>query len=380
MKKKAKTTFAYPAWAEVDLANIAYNYARLKQKAGPSIKMLAAVKADAYGHGMKQVAELLVKSKVDYFGVANIFEAKALRKAKIKTPVLVMGNVYVREQIKAAIKNNITLTAVDLNTAEKYNAVCNKNKKLKVHIKVDTGMGRLGIWHEHAFDQIVKIAKLKNLIIEGIFTHFPSADIDYDFTEKQIKLFEKLIKKLNQNQIKIGLVHAANSIAICRFKNSCLGTFNMARPGIMLYGLYPSEQRNIKLKPVLELKSRIMFIKPVSPGQTISYARTYKIEKPTRIATISIGYADGYLRSLSNKAYVKIRGKLYPVVGRICMDQTMVDIGLKAKLKVGDEVTLIGQDKKKIISTENLASLCETIPYEITCGISPRVKRVFKKY
>lgn len=371
----------YPAWAEINLANIKFNFLALKHKAGKQVKMLVAVKADAYGHGMLEVSKQLEDCKVDYLGVASVNEALALRKGNIKAPILVMGNVFDETQINQALHFQISLTVADLAGAKKINKFVSRGKKLKVHIKIDTGMGRIGIWHETAFADIVKICRMENLFVEGIFTHFASADADINFTNKQLFIFEQLINKLKQNHINIALVHAANSSALSRIKN--IGSlYNMVRPGIMVYGIYPCEsmQKQISLKPVLELKSRVVYLKQAEPGRTISYGRTYTVKTKTKIATVSIGYADGYVRALSNKAHVLINGKIFPVVGRVCMDQIMVNVGLSSKVKVGDIVTLIGREQTKIISAEKLASLCETIPYEITCGISARVKRLFKKH
>jgi alanine racemase len=371
-----------PAWAEINLANIKFNFLALKHKAGKRVKMLVAVKADAYGHGMLEVSQQLETCKVDYLGVASVNEALALRKGNIKAPILVMGNVFDENQIKQALEYQISLTVADLVGAKKINKFVSRGKNLKVHIKVDTGMGRIGIWHETAFTDILKICKLKNLFVEGIFTHFSSADTDIECTKKQLFIFEHLINKLRQNKIDMAFVHAANSSALCRMKNIGKGLFNMVRPGIMVYGIYPgkSMKKQVSLKPVLELKSRVSYIKQVEAGRTISYGRTYTAKAKTKIATISIGYADGYARALSNKAHVLINGKIFPVVGRVCMDQIMVNIGLSSKIKVGDIVTLIGRDKTKMILAEKLATLCGTIPYEIVCGISSRVKRLFKKH
>ncbi|MBU1088183.1 MAG: alanine racemase [Candidatus Omnitrophica bacterium] len=378
-----KKTLQYPAWAEINLSNIKSNFLRLKRKAGKGLKVLAAVKAHAYGHGMLEVSRQLEKCKVGYLGVASVSEALALRQGKIKTPILVMGNVYDQNQIKQAINARISLTVADLSGALNLSRIA-AEKKVKVHIKVDTGMGRIGIWHQEAYAHIIKIFKMKNLLIEGIFTHFPSADTDIDFTKQQVIIFKKLIERLNQNNIYIPLIHGANSSAIFQLKNYNPELFNMVRPGLMLYGMYPSPaiktKSRLNLKPVLQLKSRVVFLKTVDKGRSISYGRTYRAKTKTKIATVSIGYADGYSRALSNKAQVLIKGKLLPVVGRICMDQLMVDIGLSSKVKVGDIVTLIGSQQKKTIFSETLASLCNTIPYEITCGISARVKRVFKKH
>ena len=373
----------YPAWTEINLANIENNFKQLRKRAGAGMKMLIAVKADAYGHGMVEVSRRLAACGADYLGVASVNEALILRKNKIKSPILVLGSVYDPGQVRQALDNNISLTVAGLKGAELFNKIASSKNKLTVHIKIDTGMGRIGIWYENAFFEICRIRKMKNLDIQGIFTHFPSADSDLDFTRRQLKIFKTLIRRLKDAGMNIPMAHASNSIALSRLKAADIDFLNMSRPGIMVYGMYPAKpgkaDKSLNLKPALELKSRVVFIKKVSAGQTISYGRTHTISRPTRVSTISIGYADGYPRCLSNRGYVKIRGDLYPVVGRVCMDQTMVDIGIDSKIRVGDEVILIGDEKKLPLSAENIAALCETIPYEITCGISSRVGRVFKK-
>jgi len=248
-----------------------------------------------------------------------------------------------------------------------------------VHIKIDTGMGRLGLWHEQAEDIIARIIRLSHLDIEGIYTHFPSADTDMRFTRKQVAIFEALLRRLKKKNISFPLAHAANSIAVGRISASFL---TMVRPGIMLYGMYPDTRRHkdIALKPVLCFKTRVVYLKQVGAGRTISYGRTYTTKRKTTIATLPVGYADGYVRALSNKAKVLIRGKFFPVAGRICMDQTMVDVGSSSIIKIGDEVVLLGRQKGRTISAQELAAICRTIPYEITCWISSRVRRVFKNY
>jgi len=365
-----------PTWTEIDLANLAHNYFQIKKAVAKNVKILVAVKADAYGHGMIEVSRKLIQCKVDYLGVASMDEALSLRNAKINTSVLVMGVIFSKEEIDLALRLNITLTLTDYAMAQKIARHIPEGKRLKVHIKVDTGMGRLGMWHENAVDEIMKIKKIKNFFIEGVYTHFPSADEDIKYTRKQIAAFERLISCLKEKNMHVALTHAANSIATCRLKTSHM---NMVRPGIMLYGMHPRPGiGKIRLKPVLSLKTKIAYLKDVDPGRTISYGRTYIAKKKTSIATLPIGYADGYLRALSNKAKVIIRGKLYPIAGRICMDQTMVDVGHASKVKPGDEVIIIGQKKQLKISAEELGFLCDTIPYEITCGISNRVLRIFK--
>jgi len=368
-----------PTWAEINLKNLVFNYRQLRRLLLPKTKVLAAVKANAYGHGIFEVSRKLQSCGVDYLGVASIDEALFLRKKKIKTPILVLGTTFSASEVMPALAGNITLTVADYKGAKALNSQVNKPRKLKVHIKVDTGMGRIGMWHEQAQEEIIKISYLGSLHIEGIYTHLPSADTDVKFTHAQAEIFQKLITCLKARGIVFELVHAANSIGACILKSSYL---NMIRPGIMLYGIYPCKKSKklINLKPVLSLMTRIIYIKKVAKGRSISYGRTYVTKKPTRIITLPVGYADGYPRALSNKARVLIKGRFFPVVGRVCMDQTMVDIGLDTKVKLGEKVTLIGKDFDKVISAEELATACNTIAYETTCWISSRVPRLFKNH
>ncbi len=368
-----------PTWAQINLKNLEFNYRQLKRAAGKKVKVLAAVKANAYGHGILEVSRKLESAGVDYLGVASIDEALVLRYGKIKAPILVLGVAFSKNEMQLALKFNIALTVADYQYAQILNSQVPQKNKIKIHIKVDTGMGRLGVWHEQAKDQIIKIARLKNLSIEGIYTHFPSADTDIVFTRAQARIFTALIEELRQNKIDIELTHAANSIAACKLPGLCL---NMIRPGIMLYGIYPDKKLKfrIKLKQVLSLKTKITYLKTVDAGRSISYGRTYITKRKTRIATLPLGYADGYARALSNKAKVIIRGKKFPVIGRVCMDQTMVDVGIGSKVRIGDIVTLIGSQGTQEIHAEDLAFICNTIAYEITCWISSRVPRVFKNH
>jgi alanine racemase len=253
-----------------------------------------------------------------------------------------------------------------------------RNKTALVHIKIDTGMGRLGVWHRQAVSFVKKISKFKGLKIEGIYTHFPCADTDRVFTNQQIKNFNSLIQKLKQNNIQIPLCHAANSIAVIDYKDCHL---NLVRPGLMLYGIYPKEElkSKIKLKPVLTFKTKIIYLKKTPAGRSISYGRTHITRKPATIATLAVGYSDGYLRNLSNKSEVLIKGKRCKLVGRVCMDQTMVDLGNLKGVRTGDTVVLVGRQGKNRISLEELASLAGTISYELACSIGKNsAKRIFK--
>ncbi len=251
------------------------------------------------------------------------------------------------------------------------------NKIVPVHIKIDTGMGRIGIWHEQAYEVITQFKALSNIRLEGIYTHFASAARDSLFTNYQLEAFEGLLQRLAQAGINFPYRHAANSIALVDMKRA---HFNLVRPGIIIYGMHPkaSFARLLNLKPALSLKTKIVYIKDVPAGRSISYGRTFITEKPTRIATLPIGYADGYARILSNRASVLVRGERALVVGKVTMDQTMVDIGHIKGVEVGDEVVLIGKQNNASMTTEEIARVSKTIPYEIVCSITNRVPRVYK--
>lgn len=367
-----------PTWAEIDLEAIAHNYRTIKNHLTKGTKILAVVKANAYGHGMIEVSRRLVEEGVSYLGVASVDEAIALRSAKIKLPVLVLSSVLPKE-IKDAINYNLTFTICDRNLAKEIDKEARKtNKRVLAHIKIDTGMGRLGIWHKEADDLIEEVSSLKNIILEGLYTHFSSADEEEtNYTVEQINNFKGLIKELNGRRFNIPYVHAANSAGTILFKDS---HFNMVRPGLMIYGLYPNEaiSKTVKLKPALSLKTRIIFLKRTPAGRNISYGRTYTTDKETIIATLPIGYADGLNRRLSNSGEVIINGRRAPIVGRICMDHTMIDVGDVDGVKVGDEVVLIGAQGTERINAEDIARLLDTIPYEVVCWISARVPRIYK--
>jgi alanine racemase len=272
---------------------------------------------------------------------------------------------------------DITSTVCSVDFARALNRYTAKHrKKINVHVKVDTGMGRLGVWHKEAIHFIRNLKRLSHISIEGLYTHFPCADTDPKFTLKQIADFKNLINELQKCKIHIPLCHAANSMGIIGYKESY---FDMVRPGLMIYGLYPKDglEAEIKLKPAMSLKSKVIFIKKTPKGRTISYGATHITAKPTYIATIPVGYNDGYSRNLSNKAQVLIKGKFRRVVGRICMDQLMAD-AIKSDVKLGDVVTLIGRDKNNFISVEEISCLAGTIPYEIACGVGNGAKRFYK--
>jgi len=362
-----------PTWAEINLSNLTYNLNQIKKMLAPKTKVMVTIKADAYGHGLIPVAKRLVSDGADFFGVASIDEGIKLRNAGITLPILILG-LILKKDIEPVFRYKLTTTVCDEELALVLNNKARSyGKRVNVHVKVDTGMGRIGVLHQDAAELVKKIYKLKFINIEGIFTHFAFADMNKEFTLRQIGLFNRLIQRLNKEGINIPLVHAANSMGVIDYK---ISHFNMVRPGLVIYGLYPIEKLKVKLRPVLSLKTKVIFIKSVPQGFGISYGHDYITKRETRIATLPIGYGDGYPRNLSNKASVLIGGKRFNICGKICMDQIMIDVG-DSPVKIGDEVVLIGSQGKNKITTEDLARLSSTIPYEIVCGLGSRIPRIY---
>ena len=368
-----KEPFYRPTWAEIDLDALEHNFRQAKKIAGEKVKIMVTVKADAYGHGIIPVSRVLAKEGLDYLGVASIDEGIVLRKAKINLPILVLG-ITLPEHLEPIVKYNLIQTVCTEDLASILNKTAKSmHKKARVHVKVDTGMGRLGVSLDEAPNFIRKIKRLKYLDLEGIFTHFPLADTDTRFTNEQISVFNRLISDLEGDGITFRLKHAANSMGLIGYPQS---RFNMVRPGLMVYGIYPKRHLVINLKPVLSLKTRVVFLRRFPGGKGISYGHSYITKKETTIVNLPIGYGDGYPRNLSNIGPVIIKGKRFTISGRICMDQTLVDVG-NLKTGIAEEVVLIGSQGKEKISSEELARLSGTIPYEIVCGIGARVPRVY---
>lgn len=362
-----------PTWAEINLGNLSYNFAKVKKLLFPHVKVMVCVKADAYGHGLIPVSERLQQEGADYLSVASIDEGIKLRDAGIRLPILVLGMIL-KKDIQPLLQYGLTQTVCDQGIAASLNDSARKiNKKVNIHIKVDTGMGRLGVLYQDAVSFVKKIKKLKFINIEGIFTHLSLADINREFSLYQINSFNILMKKLKKEQINIPIIHAANSLGVINYKES---QFNMVRPGLVIYGLYPQDRLKILLKPVLSLKTKVVYSKRVPAGYGISYGYTYVTKKETTVVNLPIGYGDGYPRNLSNLAPVLIKGRRFKISGRICMDQVMVDVGGLA-LKLGEEVVLIGAQGKDKITAEELAMLSATIPYEIVCGLGSRIPRAY---
>jgi len=366
-----------PTWVEIDLNALRHNLSALKKRVGPQTKILGIVKADAYGHGDYEISRVLLNNGVEMLGIAILEEGIQLRDKGIKAPLLLLGGIF-EEQIDTVIQYGLTPTIYDLKLAE----VLSKrayyfNTIMKVHVYVDTGMGSIGVKHDKAVE-FVKFAKnLKNLLIEGIYTHCSSSDEkDSAFTNLQIKRFRDVLDALDASKACIPLRHMANSGAILGYPEAY---FTMVRPGLSLYGLYPSADvsRDIGIRPVMSFKTRIIHIKDMESGDVVGYDRAYRITKPTRVATLPMGYADGYNRLLSNQGEVIIRSKKASIIGRVCMDQCFVDVTNIKDVSVGDEVVLYGRQAQESIPIESIAKQLNTIPYEVTCSISKRVPRIY---
>ena len=373
MRKK----FYRPTFAEIDLGAILYNLRQIRNRVDKDIKIMAIVKADAYGHGMKEVSQAVARKGIDYFGVASLDEARTLREAGIKKNIIVLGAIL-PEEVEGVLRFNVIQTVSDLAIARLLSQLAQSKKRIiKVHAKIDTGMGRLGVWHKDAVNFVKKLASLKNIKVDGIFTHFPSAEDDKVFTRNQLRDFKSLIEELLRHGIDIPIKHTSNSMAVIDFKDSHM---NMVRPGLIMYGLHPRSDlaKKLRLRPALKLKTKVVYVKPVSRGRSISYGRTYVTKKDTNIATIPVGYGDGYSRDLSNRGHVLIKGRRLPIVGRVCMDMSMVDAGRSRTVKPGDDVVLIGKQGKDAVTVEEIARLSNTIPYEVVCNIGRRVPRIYK--
>ncbi|MEL4106668.1 alanine racemase [Oscillospiraceae bacterium WX1] len=369
-------------WAEVSLKNIEHNYKAMKARLSDKTRFLGIVKADAYGHGAVPVAKLLETLGCDYLGVACIDEALQLRENGITLPILIMG--YTSPQfVHELVDNALTQTVYSLEMAESVSRAAQQlGKSLKVHLKADSGMGRLGFTCRSGRDpyqDMLTVLKLPGLSVEGIFTHFAVSDTLGDvFTKQQFDDFKALVDKLEDSAgIRFAIKHCANSGAMINYDWTY---FDMVRPGLSLYGHYPDKDTGgLDLLPAMALKTRVAQIKDVEAGDTISYGRIYTAPEKKKIAVITIGYADGLHRVLSGKMDVLVRSHRAHQVGRICMDMCMIDVTGLDDVAVGDEVTIFGRDGDAFIPVEELARLAGTISYELLCAVSPRVPRVYLK-
>lgn len=370
-------------WADISLDNLKHNYQALRRKLPTDCRFLGVVKADAYGHGAVPVSRYLTELGAQYLAVSNIEEATQLRQGGIRGPILILGYTpakYAEELAKMGLRQELH----SLSYAQELNdGLRGTTQRIRVHIKLDTGMSRLGFFaygSEQTVEEIKKISQMEHLLIEGIFTHFPVADsidgADERFTRTQFERFMQMLSALKAVGIEPQIRHCCNSGASILYPEYAL---DMIRPGIATYGILPSDdlRGKIDLHPVMQLRSTIFQIRDFAPNITVGYGRTYTTEDPSRIAVVGIGYADGLSRSFSNNISFLLHGKRVPQIGRICMDMCMIDVTRVPETKVGDVVTVFGIDGDDSIDVDSLSNRLHTIPYEILCGISKRIPRIY---
>lgn len=361
--------------AIVDLRAIGNNIAQIRKRIGEKRDIMAVVKADGYGHGAVEVSLSALENGANCLGVALPEEGEQLRKAGIGAPITVLGLIQPEEAYKV-VDLDLEQAVCSLEVAEALDQIAsNAGIQIHVHIKVDTGMGRVGVLPEDAFAFVRRMGRFKSLKVKGIFTHFSCADeLDKVFAKKQIEIFDGLVREIEASKVKIPKKHMANSAAILDLPESY---YDLVRPGIMIYGLYPSDEvsHSVELKPAMTFMTKVIFVKWVPPGCPISYGRTFMTQKQTMVATLPVGYADGYSRLLSSRGEVLIKGHRVALIGRVCMDMCMVDVSEVKNVQPGDEVILFG----KGLPVDEVAKRVGTINYEVVCSVGKRVPRVYVK-
>ena len=373
--------------AEIHLSNLRHNVQALRSLLKPNVQLMAVVKANAYGHGALPCTQAVLDAGADTLGVGIISEGIELREQGIQTPIQILVGIF-PDEIDDLIHHNLTTTLHSRSLAEALSQRAGQlGKEVGIHIKVDTGMGRLGIAPDHLPELVEFITNLKNIRIESIFTHFSSADdADPDFTQNQIARFQSALDQLKNAKFDIPLTHCANSAALLQFPES---QFDLVRPGICLYGALPStglgpamlslasKNSQFPLLPVMQWKTRVLTINSLPKGSPVSYGQKFVTQRDSRIATLPVGYADGLERLLTNRMQVLVRGRKVPQVGTICMDMCMVDVTGVTEAREGDEVVLFGQQGNESITVDEMAAQAETISYEILCGVGKRVPRIY---
>ena len=378
-------------WTEIDLAAYGHNIAELRRITRPEARFMAVVKANGYGHGGVEVSKVALESGADCLGVARLQEAVDLREAGIEAPILIFGFTPA-EDVDTLLDLDLIQAVFSVEGARTLGAEStDRGKRVRVYIKVDTGMGRLGLVANepmaeeatasaanHRFGEVYAIAGLPGLEVEGLFTHFATADhSDKIYADRQLRRFQELLDRLKRQGLEFPLNHAANSAALIDMPASHL---DMVRPGIATYGLYPSaevDQRRVGLRPVLEWKARVIQTKKVPVGFGVSYGITYETPRPTTLATVAVGYGDGLSRGLSSRGHMLVGGQRVPVVGRVCMDLTLLDVGEVPGVAEGDEVVILGRQGDEFLSADEMAATLDTINYEIVSTISSRIPRVY---
>ncbi len=366
-----------PTVVEIHHQALRYNYRQLKKRIPANVKTLCVVKSNAYGHGAASVSRVLQEEGADFFGVGTIDEALELREAGVKRPILILLGLL-EDHFDALVRYQFTPVIYDLKTAERLHLfLSQKGKSLSIHVKVDTGMTRLGVLPKEVGSFCERLKRFSSLVPAGLMTHLADAEDD-TFTVRQLKRFEEARREFQKYFPRAQILHTANSQAVIDRRISAKNEDLMVRLGIALYGAYPSEKarKRIELKPVLSWKTRIVTLKRIPSQTPVSYGRTFRTKKESLIGVLPVGYADGYMRILSNRSRVLVHGKKIPIVGRVCMDMVMVDVTKVPQAKVGDEVVLIGSQGKERITAEDLAAEAKTISYEIFCRIAERIPRV----
>lgn len=364
-------------WAEIDLGKIQKNFRYIQQCVGPLVKILSVVKSDAYGHGAVSVSQALVQAGTDWLGVGDSSEALELRENGIQVPILILGAV-VSDELERVVDHDISICVHSQDRLRLLKKIARQKQKcVGVHLNVDTGMCRLGTSLETALALLPEILASKEIIFQGVCTHFSNgASLDQSFTRQQLQKFDQFLKSSKPFLSEEIEIHAAASTTLFHLPEA---RYTMVRPGISLYGMDPGNLYRHPLEPALSLKTQVIYLKDIPSGTPVGYDLTYTTYKPTRLATLPIGYNDGYRTSLSNMARVLIGGQFAPVVGRVTMDYTLVDVTHIPEVEVGDEAVLIGKQDTLQIKTENLATWGQSIPYEITCSLGKRIRKMYKQ-
>jgi len=374
-----KEPMEFPTWAEVDLDRFGRNIAAIRSAVGPGCKILLVVKADAYGHGSVEIARAAAEAGITMFGVATLHEGIELRAAGLSSPIVILSPSLLSE-VDEIVEHRLTPCVSSLEFAEILSRKsAARGTVSRIHVEVDTGMGRTGVSDGDALDFLERVVAMPHLTLEGVFTHFPDADSGNTyFAEEQLRRFQEILAALVRKGIEVPIRHAANSAGILSLPASRL---DMVRPGILAYGFYPSPRvpRTVQVAGVMSFKSRVVQLRAVPAGRFISYARTYQTKRPTRVGVLPVGYGHGYPWLLSNRGDVLIRGRRAPIIGRVTMDLTMVDATEIPEIALGDEAVLFGEQGDARIALEEVAERAETIPYDILCSMGKRVVRVFQR-
>lgn len=366
-----------PTFAEVDLGAIAHNVRLIRGRIGAKRGLMAVVKADAYGHGATEVSKVALDSGADWLGVAMAEEGLALREEGIRAPILIMGPIF-PSQLRLTLEADLIVALFTWEVACALDDEAGRmGKRAIVHVKVDTGMGRIGVPVRDALTFLRALQGLRHLEVQGIYTHFATADhADSSFTQRQMNDFMELCREAASMGIRIPMKHLSNSAAVLQYPDTFL---DLVRPGIMIYGCYPSVmvQRDMGLRPAMTLRTRVAMVKVLQPGESLSYGRTFVAQRHTRVATLPIGYADGLSRSHSNRGDVLIRGQRAPIIGTICMDMTLVDVTHIPEVLPADEAVIFGRQGSEQISVEEVAERIGTVSYEVLCSVGVRVPRLY---